>query len=372
MRFARATPRHRCPSPNVVSHSTPNGTARADRAMSRRSLLTGGAAVAAAFGLGQLVGDPLGTAQMMRAKPPITSGGAVYYPYSTDSFYQSSTAGLAVNSTLTAQMRTFLSSQHVQSDWPYPCLHGLDGDQWGMPYAEPQADDPLWSLTGKIPPAIAQLAKQGFHAPTWFGDQLTGTSDSPFVVCDTVSGVSVWACGASVVGQYAISVRDCGIFEHASNGLDKRNPYSDSTVNFRTRGCIPDSMVIRSSATNAAIAQGTGLGYVLHMMFCETLTAAGFVSPLIACEKGKYGWGAEGTRIGIDRSIDLSQRGMSPAGLAVARTLQDHGCILGDNSGGPCALKAEQSTQVYDPWQGLDINHRSLQGVTWADFVVYG
>jgi hypothetical protein len=156
---------------------------------------------------------------------------------------------------------------------------------------------------------------------------------------------------------------------HASNGLDRRNPKSNNTLNFRSRGAIPDAMVIRRDLVDAGIAAGTGLGHVLHMFLVETNSAAGFCHPMVGTESGKYGWGAEGQRLAIASDVNLTKRGLSPAALVIARTLQQHGAYIGDNAGGGSTLKAEQATSERDVWNGL-LNQASLKGITWNDFVV--
>jgi hypothetical protein len=91
---------------------------------------------------------------------------------------------------------------------------------------------------------------------------------------------------------------------------------------------------------------------------------------MVGCEERQLGWGAEGTRIAIHPAVDLEKRGLSRAGLAVARTLKHHGCYLGDNSGSGTCLKAEQTSARRNPWAGLRFNQNSLAGITWDDFVV--
>jgi hypothetical protein len=186
---------------------------------------------------------------------------------------------------------------------------------------------------------------------------------------DRASGLSVWAAKARPGPGRTIEVGAAGAYEHRSNGLDKRNPRSDSTVNYRSRGAIPDSMVIRRDRLDWAVANDTDLGYVLHLFLVETDTSAGHVSPMVGHESDKYGFGAEGTRIAIDPSIDLSKRGLSPAGLAVARTLQTRGAYIGDNSGSQTALKAEQETSAQPVWDNR-LREDDLEGVSWRDFVV--
>jgi hypothetical protein len=90
---------------------------------------------------------------------------------------------------------------------------------------------------------------------------------------------------------------------------------------------------------------------------------------MVACESGKYGFGAEGERIAIDPAIDLTTRGLTPAGLVIARTLQRHGCYFGDNAGRESMLKAEQENSARRVWNGR-LTMDSLAGLRWDDFVV--
>jgi hypothetical protein len=300
---------------------------------------------------------------------PAPVAGGPYLPYTSGAFFRSSVLGAPVDQALTDRFRTFMATHPDQRGTPYPVIRGLGSNKWGTVYAEGRASDPVWRLTGRVPAPVSFLTTTGFRAPEWLGDALTGTSDSPFVVMDRASGLSVWAAKARPGPGRTIEVGAAGAYEHRSNGLDKRNPRSDSTVNYRSRGAIPDSMVIRRDRLDWAVANDTDLGYVLHLFLVETDTSAGHVSPMVGHESDKYGFGAEGTRIAIDPSIDLSKRGLSPAGLAVARTLQTRGAYIGDNSGSQTALKAEQETSAQPVW-GNRLREDDLEGVSWRDFVV--
>jgi len=108
---------------------------------------------------------------------------------------------------------------------------------------------------------------------------------------------------------------------------------------------------------------------VLHLFLAETRSSDGWRHPMVACEGGKYGFGAEGERIAIDPAVDLTTRGLSPAGLVVARTLQRYGCYIGDNAGRESTLKAEQDTTARPVWKGR-LGQDSLAGLRWDDFVV--
>ena len=53
----------------------------------------------------------------------------------------------------------------------------------------------------------------------------------------------------------------------------------------------------------------------------------------------------------------------------IARTLQRHGCYIGDNAGSASALKAQQENAARPLWRRTP-RQDSLRGITWDDFVV--
>jgi hypothetical protein len=106
---------------------------------------------------------------------------------------------------------------------------------------------------------------------------------------------------------------------------------------------------------------------VLHLFFVETNTADGVVGPMTGAENGKAGWGAEGERLRIRPDVDLEARGLTGAALAIARTLQENGAYIGDNSGSSTQIKASQP-QAY---VGTNLATDALKGkISWADFEV--
>lgn len=312
-------------------------------------------------------------AQTMRdspdARPDIAAAGQPFLPYSSDSFFRSTLEGAPIDRAATASFRSFMREHRDQDEHDYPMIRGVGRNRWGTVYAEGRASDPVWRLTGRVPREVSELRTRGFHAPDWLGEALTRTSDSPFVVVDRASGWSVWAAKAKEVGPQLIRVGAAGLFEHESNGLDRRNPRSDSQVNYRSRGAIPDAMVIRRDLVAYAKATDGDLGHVLHMFFVETNSADGFVHPMVGEESGKDGWGAAGERIAVGPEVDLSARDCSPEALVIARTLQRHGAYLGDNSAQGTGLKAEQETE-FTSWRGR-LSADELAGcIRWDDFVV--
>lgn len=301
------------------------------------------------------------TTRPSRSAPP---GDGPFLAYEPDSFFRSPLPATAPVDGSSARGISLVKQHDVRD---YPRINGVEGNSWGMPFAMSSCSDPVWRLTGDVPAEAAHLRTEGFHAPARFAATLTGTSDSPLVVVDRCGnatmpdGFTLWAAKAVRGSGNTIQVGSAGAFDHTSNGLDQRNPASDSDVNFRSRGAIPDAMVIRDDLLSHAIDTGGDLGHVLHMFWWETDSAAGAVHPMTGAESGKSGFGAEGMRIRIRPDVRLDTRGCSPAGLAVARTLQHYGAYLGDNSGSSSALKAEQGSTA--------ITADALSCVTWDDFV---
>jgi hypothetical protein len=340
-------PRHRA----TPQHTTP--------ALSRRTLLGAGGLAVAALGAGRLV-PPASAA---------TAPAAPFLPYSATSYFRTRVAGVGVDPTRTAAFRTFMKTHPEQRAYPYPRINGIGTNKWGTAYAMGTAADPVWKLTGSVSAPCSTLVTTGFHAPAWLGSVLSGTTDSPFCVVDVASGFTVFGTKALVVAPGTISVQSAGVTYHSSNGLHRNNPLTNDRRNNTSRGRISDAMVIRSDLVDFGVANNTDLGHVLHLFLVETRSADGFRSPMVGCESGKLGFGAEGERIAIDPAVDLTTRGLSPAALVVARTLQRYGCYFGDNAGSESALKAEQETATHSVWKGR-LGKDSLAGLRWDDFVV--
>jgi hypothetical protein len=129
-------------------------------------------------------------------------------------------------------------------------------------------------------------------------------------------------------------------------------------------------LVIRPDFTKAAITAGTGLGHVLECFFVITNENDGFCHPMTGSESKGVGFGAEGERMRIKPSVNLAARGLSPFGLVIARTLQQHGMFIGDNAGGVTGVKAAQISGGQNPWAaaGITISQNALVGLTWDDF----
>ena len=294
-------------------------------------------------------------------------------PYSQDSFFKSSVDGAPLDTARTKAFHTFMAKHPDQGGkgitWPKVNV----SKDWAMSYHVHERGDkaPVWRLTGGNTgnSKLKILTTQGFHMDDAVADSFpTGDQDRPGVMVDYEFGYTVqFADAVPNKATRTIDVSNAAIMWHGSNGLDYRNPKSDDPRNFTSRGRILDAMIIRRDVLEQAIADGTGLGHVLHLFFVETNSAEGFVHPMVGDESSKAGWGAEGERIRIDPAIDLRARGLTGACLAVARTLQENGGYIGDNSGSSTQIKASQGQR----YSGLNLTTDCMKGkVSWDDFQV--
>lgn len=295
------------------------------------------------------------------------------FPYGPASYFRSRVDGsvVPVDESRTTTFRSFMRSHPDQGGkgitWP---KINVDPN-WAMSYHIGRSSDPVWRLKGGNTgdPRLKILTTQGFHMADAVADTFpTGNQDRPGVMIDPVFGYTAqFADAVPNKETRTITVSNAGIMWHGSNGLDYRNPQSDDARNFTSRGRIIDAMVIRRDLLDRAVANGTGLGHVLHLFFVETNTSEGFTSPMVGTESSKYGWGAEGDRIRLDPRIDLAARGLSGACLAVARTLQENGAYLGDNSGSSTQIKASQA----GAYAGTNLSTDCMKGkVSFDDFQV--
>ena len=333
---------------------------------SRRNVLRGGLALAA---LGAV-----GTGSFASPARAASSVAMPFVPYSGDSFFKSKVLGAPVDATATAAFLAFMKTHAEQRGVLYPKINGIvASSQWGTSFHLGRSTDPIWKITGAgVRPETQIAATTGFHMADSVADRFpTGTQDRQGLVNDPVFGYSVHF-GDAVPNRAnrTINVVNASVFWHASNGLDKRNPRSDDSRNYCSRGRIPDAMVIRGDLVKAAAVSGTSLGHVMQMFFVETDGAAGFCHPMTGQESRHSGWGPEGVRIAVKPSVDLVARGFTGGALVIARTLQQHGCYLGDNSGASSMLKGEQATSTYSPYAGTNLSSSCLSKLTWADFVV--
>jgi hypothetical protein len=327
---------------------------------SRRTFLKGGLAAAAVGAVGGAALLPSSTASAAVRAP--------WLPYTANSFFRSKVAGSPVNRARTRAFKSFMRTHPEQRAISWPKVN-VNPD-WASTHCLGRARDPIWKLTGgnTRDPRLAIARTQGFHMSDATARLFpTGDQDRPGVMVDRVFGYTVqFADGVVNKANRTIAVSNAAVFWHTSNGLDYRNPKSNDSRNMSSRGRIIDSQVIRPDLLAAGIANGTGLGHVLHLFFVETKTADGVCHPMTGSEGDKAGFGAEGERIAIRADVNLVSRGLTGGALVLARTLQTHGAYIGDNSGSSSQLKGQSGG-----YPGTNVTSDCLKGkITWDDFYV--
>jgi hypothetical protein len=158
----------------------------------------------------------------------------------------------------------------------------------------------------------------------------------------------------------------CGgtVYYLDSNGLEGTLPQSDEPRNFGHRGLPPTTYAV----TYEEIRRGT----INHVLKIAVNTAAvDHVWPMRESDGDSMDPYAppEGARLRLQPSIDLSTMDLTPPQLAIATALQRYGVIIGDQSGGPAALKLENTVAEGrgQLWEGL-LQGDSLSMFSFEDF----
>ena len=158
----------------------------------------------------------------------------------------------------------------------------------------------------------------------------------------------------------------CGgsVFYLGSNGLEGRAEGTDEPRNFGHRGVPAPTYAVRWDEIQA--------GSIDHALKIAIDDTCDHVWPMVGdegCEGG--GLIPEGTRIRIKPGIDLSAYDLSPAALTVANALQRYGAYVGDRSGGPVALKLENTVAEGSGflWNGV-LDARSLDAIPLSAYEV--
>lgn len=264
---------------------------------------------------------------------------------------------------------------------PYPMLRGVGGNQWGVGFALGTCSDPIWKFdtTAKLPAGQSFLTTEGFHAPQGWEKNIPQNNDAPIEIIDTCGvpsrpkGFTVWGANVYYDGNAnrILTTNPAsnsgaiigGSFSHDTNGLNYgvANSTDTTDLNETSRGNIPDSFGIRDDLLQYGMQGGNNgtLGHVLQMFWIETDSAMGNVAPMSGHENNRAGYGAEGERIALKPTWTPPST-CTGAALVVARTLQDYGAYLGNNSGSGSGIKVQQNSTLLSP--------RSLGACfTWDD-----
>jgi hypothetical protein len=229
---------------------------------------------------------------------------------------------------------SFLKSDNTNSGCPQ--LVGAGTNRWGMPVYWASASDPAYKVTSvkyTIPAEFANL-----RIPR--GAKPAATSDAEMVVYDVERGIVAQLSKAVYNATSDTWVVNGGSVAYlASNGLDRRVAGSDDSRNFSGFRGYPGPV---SAVRYDEVAGGS----VDHVIKIGVNTAnVGFQAPMTGSDGDLTDPDVpiQGALLRIKPGVDLSKYGLHPQALPIARALQTHGAMVGDSTGGPIALKIEDT-----------------------------
>lgn len=294
--------------------------------------------------------------------------------YTTDAYLYARADALTVDTARTTAFRNFMATHPEQKATKYVKINGITAtNPWGTTYHHATtAGDPIWKAVGGTSPLTKLLNTQGVHIPDATLKRVpTGTQDRPMLIVDEVFGYSAFFADVKPnAANHTFTCSNAALYWHTSNGLDGRNPKSNDKRNYNSRGRIPDAMCIPGAEIKAAAAAGTDLGRKLQIFHVETRTTDGYTHPMVGCENGKNGFGAEGELLRLKPSIDYKALGASGAQLSLLWTMQRRGMYFGDNSGSSARLKGEQGAPGYLPYAGTNITPDCLAIAPWTHWEI--
>jgi hypothetical protein len=287
---------------------------------------------------------------------------AVYRAFSRSSFWNTPLPRDAPRHPDSNRIIEFLKADN---DTNFIRLAGAtDSGEWGMPtyWAGPKAKtyDVRNNCSQGQPPEFD-------HVRIPRGAEADPTSDAAMTVYDRDAG-RVYGLFHARYDRSADVWSSCGgtVYYLGSNGLHGDLAASNQPRNRGHRGLPPSTWAVRYGEVDAR-----RLNHVLKISV--NTTKCTHVFPMVGNECGTTAAyaPAEGTRIRIKPSVDLSRLNLSPAEMTVARALQRYGAVIGDQTGGPVVLKLENTIAAGRGflWKGV-LQPESLRPIPLGYFEV--
>lgn len=258
----------------------------------------------------------------------------------------------------------FIDYLKRDSSAPYVRLVGTESSGgWGDPIYWASAADPVYNVVAKRYklPSEFRAIRIPRRAAT------ASTSDAEMTIYDQTAGAvyKLWQ-GNYDAGSDTWSASGGSYYYLSSNGLHGSLSDSDEPRNTGHRGVPPAIHAVRWDEIQA--------GRIDHALKIAINTPSGAnVWPMTGSDGDSSDPDAppQGTRLRIKPSVDLSKLGLSPPALVVATALQRYGAIIGDSSGGPAALKVENTVVEGRGWlwKGV-LEPDSLQAIPFDLFEV--
>ena len=252
----------------------------------------------------------------------------------------------------------------TDSSHPYVRLVGTESDGgWGEPIFWAKPTDPVYNVVATrytLPPEFDSI-----RIPA--AARVPATSDAQMTIYDLDKGAVYKLQKASYnSGTDRWSAGGGSYYYLGSNGLHGSLSESNNRRNFGHRGNPPALHAVRWDEIQR--------GAINHMLKIAVNTAhQDHVWPMVGSDGDATTAAAppQGARIRIKPGVELSKLGLSPAARVIARALQDYGAVIGDSSGGPAALKVENTVLEGRGWlwKGV-LNAGSLQAIPFRMFEV--
>ena len=297
----------------------------------------------------------------LAAAPTATGSVGVFRAFSADSYYNTP---LPAGAPLDEKSSSIIDFLKTDSSHPYLRVIGTESSGgWGEPIFWAKPTDPVYNVVAtrySLPTEFASV-----RIP--IAARVPATSDAQMTIYDMEKG-AVYKLQKAVYNATTDrwSAGGGSYYYLASNGLHGSLSESDDRRNSGHRGNPPALHSVRWDEIQS--------GSIDHMLKIAVNTAhQDHVWPMTGSDGDSTNPSAppQGARLRIKPSVDLSKLGLSPPALVVARALQDYGAIVGDSSGGPAALKVENTVLEGRGWlwNGV-LNASSLQKIPFDMFEV--
>ena len=295
------------------------------------------------------------------AAPTANGATGVFRAFSSDSYWNTP---LPAQAPVDERSRSIIDFLKTDSSHPYLRVIGTESSGgWGEPIFWTKPTDPVYNVVAtrySLPPEFASV-----RIPV--AARVPATSDAQMTIYDMDKGV-VYKLQKAVYNAVTDkwSAGGGSYYYLSSNGLHGSLAESNNRRNSGHRGNPPSLHAVRWDELQS--------GSINHMLKIAVNTAhQDHVWPMTGSDGDSTNPSAppQGARLRIKPSVDLSKLGLSPPALVIARALQDYGAVVGDSSGGPAALKVENTVLEGRGWlwNGV-LSANSLQSIPFEMFEV--
>jgi hypothetical protein len=274
------------------------------------------------------------------AAPTATGAVDVYRPFSADSYWNTPLPTTAPTDERSQAIIDFLKAD---SSHPYLRVIGTESSGgWGEPIFWTKPTDPVYNVVA----TRYTLPKEFASVRIPVSARVPVTSDAQMTIYDMEKG-AVYKLQKAVYNAATDrwSAGGGSFYYLGSNGLHGSLPESNDKRNSGHRGNPPSLHAVRWDEIQS--------GSIDHMLKIAVNTAhQDHVWPMTGSDGDSTNPSAppQGARLRIKASVDLSRLGLTPPALVIARALQDYGAVVGDSSGGPTALKVENTVLEGRGW----------------------